>query len=69
MISSGSHCITWPPSPVLAVPGSPGTDLLLQQGAEALDPAAADLDGLVRRLADAPAQPDSPPPPAQLSLW
>ncbi len=55
--------------PVLAVPGSPGTDLLLQQGAEALDPAAADLDGLVRRLVDAPAQPDSPPPPAQLSLW
>ena len=54
---------------VLAVPGSPGTDQLLQQGAEALDPATADLDRLARRLSQATVPPTPPTPPAQLSLW
>ena len=54
---------------VLAVPGSPGADQLLQQGVDALDPAAADLDALVRRLSAASDALAPPPPPAQLSLW
>lgn len=54
---------------VLAVPGSPGADQMLQQGVEALDPAAADLGALVRRLSAPPDSPAVPPPPAQLGLW
>jgi DNA processing protein len=36
---------------VLAVPGSPGTDLVLAQGAERLEPDSVDLDALSCRLA------------------
>ncbi len=48
--------------PVLACPGSPGTDALLRAGAESLHPKMADLDGLVVRLQ----RPfDDLPPPGQ----
>jgi DNA processing protein len=44
---------------ILACPGSPGTDALLQAGAEPLDPVTADLDALAERLRQSPL-----PPPA-----
>ncbi len=53
--------------PVFAVPGSPGTDALLAQGAETLDITTLDSDAFVRRLTSP--SPDAPPPPTQLGLW
>jgi len=52
--------------PVLACPGSPGTDALLRAGAERLDPEAMDLDALARRLQSPP---EPPPPPRQQRLF
>jgi len=40
--------------PILACPGSPGTDVLLQAGAERLDPAAVNFDALAERLRQPP---------------
>lgn len=50
---------------LLAVPGSPGTDALLAEGAELLDSRAAGLDSLSQCI-----RTDSPGTGAtQLSLW
>lgn len=52
---------------VLAVPGSPGTDALIAQGVEALDPDSIHLDDLATSQTIIPTSP--PDPPKQLSLW
>ena len=52
--------------PVLACPGSPGTEALLRAGAERLDPEAIDLDALARRLQNPP---EPPPSPRQQKLF
>jgi len=52
---------------VLACPGSPGTDALLQRGAaEPLDVGDTDLEALVKRLLQ---MKDMPPPPVQGRLF
>ena len=52
---------------VFAVPGSPGTELLLAQGAEWLEPETADFDALAQRI---PAEPQGRSVnTAQLGLW
>jgi DNA processing protein len=57
---------------LIAVPGSPGSDVLLRQGALRLDPQTLDLDTLAERMRahpvgeDAPQQTEPPPQPQSL---
>lgn len=51
---------------LLAVPGSPGTDMLIAEGAESIDPEKVDFDQLAQRIINETAEGESSP---QLSLF
>jgi DNA processing protein len=53
---------------VYAVPGSAGTDLLITNGARAIDPAALDFDALTNEINQSTVDVD-PPRPQQATLW
>lgn len=53
---------------VYAVPGSAGTDLLITNGARAIDPAVIDFDQLAAAISQPPSHHESPAP-RQTSLW